>query len=49
MHTNQASEKINNDVAIITDKIKNIPKEQIASDDKIEPSEELVQNVIQTR
>ena len=46
--TNQSPEKINNEVVIANQKIKNIPKEQIAEDNKIEPSKELAQNTIQT-
>ena len=46
--TNQSPEKINNEVVIANQKIKNIPKEQIADDNTIEPSKELAQNAIQT-
>jgi hypothetical protein len=45
---NQSPEKINREFVIANNKIKNIPKEQIAEDNKIEPSKELAQNAIQT-
>ncbi|MEO8416794.1 MAG: hypothetical protein ABI472_24225 [Ginsengibacter sp.] len=43
----QVPEKINNAAAIVNDKIKNIPEGQITSNDKIEPSKELAQHIIQ--
>jgi len=45
--TNQAPEKINNEVVIANEKIKNIPGEKIEAINKIEPQKELAQNVIQ--
>ncbi len=45
---NHSPEKINNEVVIANEKIKNISKKEIKGDDKIEPSKELAQNSIQT-
>lgn len=46
--TNQSPEKINNEIVIANQKIKNISKEQIAGGNTIEPSKEIAQNAIET-
>ncbi len=43
----QLTKKINTDIIVANDQIKNISKDEISSVSKIEPSKELVQNTIQ--